>query len=121
MLYAALALLFICAGTGVATGSVLARRSRRSRAALPVSIFIAAACALTLGYLASNEVIAALQNAAQDYGLRLEVGGGYASLRDAVMSPVFFYAFPVGLVVGQLGAWIAHRRLTRKLALRQSE
>jgi hypothetical protein len=88
---------------------------------LPVSVFTAAGCALTLGYLASIEVIAALQNVAQDYGLRLEVGGGYASLRNAVMSPVFLYVFPVGLLVGQLGAWVAHRRLSRKLALQQSE
>jgi hypothetical protein len=106
----ALAVLGICAVVGATVGRRLAHRSRGWRAAIPITAVTAAAGALVLGYVASSGAIDALQSEAGAYGLRVEVAGGYGSLRSVVLSYAFLVVFPLGLVAGQLGAWVAHRR-----------
>jgi hypothetical protein len=105
----------VCAVAGAIAGSLLARRARSAKAALPLAAFLAAACALALGYAASNEAMRALEGTARDAGLRLESADGYASLHAAVLSNAFLFVFPVGLVAGQVAAWVAHRRAAKRL------
>ena len=112
--YVAVGSVLVCVLAGTLACAWLARRSRGWRAALPLCAVTAAVCAFVLGYVASSDAIAALQSTAGDYGLRLEVEGGYSSLHAVVLGQAFLLMFPVGLVAGNVSAWAAHRRVSRR-------
>ena len=74
-----------------------------------------------------QELAAALQPVAEkrralrdatlaEHGLRAEVTGGYGSVESVFVAYSFLYVFPLGLIVGQLAAILAHRRAARRRA-----